>query len=75
MASYIADVYTLDQLGHADVETSKSYDASDDGSAEAGARSWCATVAPMTENATYGRFSLDGIVVRSWSHKASVKNG
>lgn len=75
MSSYIADVYTLDQLGHADVETSKSYDANDDGAAEVRARSWCATVAPMTENATYGRFSLDGIVVQSWPHRPSAKNG
>jgi hypothetical protein len=72
MPSYVADVYTLDQFGLADVETSKSYDANDDRAAETHARSWCGSVAPMTVNSTYSRFSLDGIVLRSWPHDETV---
>lgn len=66
MPSYVADVYTLDRLGHADVETSKNYDASDRVAAEAHARAWCTSVVPMTAKSTYGRVSLDGIVLKSW---------
>lgn len=72
MPSYVADIYIIDQLGHADVETSMSYEANDHGAAEKRARSWCSSILPITGTATYSRFSLDGIVVKSWPHRALV---
>ena len=47
-------------------------DANDDRAAENHARLWCATIAPMTANSTYSRFSLDGIVLLSWPHDETV---